>query len=97
MWTAGEPPELEPAWWSRMTPMPISAFEAPVPLTGVAAQLPSWFVWCLRSDFADQAARARERGWTVVEVDAVHVLPLVDPGACVEVLLDAARSVRPSP
>ncbi len=97
MWTAGDPPEMAPEWWRRLTPMPISAFEAPVPLTGAAARLPSWFVRCLRSDFADQAERARARGWTVVEVDAVHALPLVDPGACVEALLDAARSVRPAP
>ena len=97
MWTAGDPPAMAPEWWSRLKPMPISAFEAPVPLTGAAARLPSWFVWCRKSDFADQAARARERGWTVVEVDAAHVLPLVDPGACAEALLDAARSVRPSP
>jgi hypothetical protein len=75
--------------------MPISAFEAPVSLSGEAATLPSWFVHCLRSDFADQAARARSRGWTVVEVDAMHALPLLDPERCGEVLLEAARSVRP--
>jgi len=40
-----------------------------------AAQLPGWFVQCLKSGFADQPARARARGWTVVEVDGVHALP----------------------
>ena len=95
MWTAGDPPAFAPEWYARMEPMPISAFEAPVRLTGRAASLPSWFVLCLDGDFASQAERARERGWTVVEVRGPHALPLVDPGRCGEVLLEAARSVRP--
>src|SRR3954467_3909963 len=42
MWTAGV--ELPtPAWWSRLVPMPVSAFEAPVELAGHAAALPRWF------------------------------------------------------
>jgi pimeloyl-ACP methyl ester carboxylesterase len=97
MWTAGEPGPLLPDWFGRLVPMPISAFEAPVALSGAAASLPSWFVWCTRSDFEPQALRARERGWTVVELDAGHALPLLDPARCAEVLLEAARSVRPSP
>jgi pimeloyl-ACP methyl ester carboxylesterase len=95
MWTAGDPPPLAPDWWSRLEPMPLSAFEAPVAIPPAVAALPSTFVHCLRSDFAGQAARARARGWTVVEVDAVHVLPLVEPATCGDVLLGAARSVRP--
>jgi pimeloyl-ACP methyl ester carboxylesterase len=96
MWTAGDPPAFAPGWYERLRPMPISCFEAPVELSGAAAGLPSWFVWCRRSDFADQAQLARERGWTVVEVDTDHALPLIDPARCAEVLLDAARSVRPA-
>lgn len=97
LWTAGEPGPMAPSWWERMTPMPLSAFEAPVAVPAAWHELPKWFVHCLKSDFASQAERARERGWTVVEVDAVHVLPLVDPARCAEVLLEASRSVRPSP
>jgi pimeloyl-ACP methyl ester carboxylesterase len=92
-WTAGGA-SPEPAWWSRMRPMPVSAFEAAVN-TRPAAHLTGWFVHCLRSDFADQAARARARGWTVVEVDGVHALPLTDPGACVDVLRRAAQDRNP--
>ena len=90
MWTAGEA-SPEPAWWSRLEPMPVSAFEAPVELTGASAQVPGVFVHCLRSDFADEAARARARGWSVVDVDAVHALPLTDPAACAEILLRIVR------
>jgi pimeloyl-ACP methyl ester carboxylesterase len=93
MWTAGEPDGVEPDWWRRLAPMPLSAFEAPVRLR--SPRPPGLFVHCLRSDFASQAQRARERGWEVVEVDAVHVLPLVDPASCAEALLRAGDSVRP--
>jgi pimeloyl-ACP methyl ester carboxylesterase len=86
MWTAGEA-SPEPAWWTRLEPMPVSAFEAPVELSGTATEPPGWFVHCLRSDFADEAERARARGWTVVEVDGFHALPLTDPAACSEILL----------
>jgi pimeloyl-ACP methyl ester carboxylesterase len=91
MWTAGtESPE--PSWWRRLQPMPISAFDAAVELTG-PTPLPGWFVHCSKSDFADQAARARARGWTVVEVSGVHALPLVDPETCVRILLEVADSL----
>jgi pimeloyl-ACP methyl ester carboxylesterase len=96
MWTAGaESPE--PAWWPRLQPMPVSAFDVAVELTGSAAQLPGWFVHCLKSDFADQAARARARGWRVVEVDGVHALPLVDPATCLQILLRVAGSIPTAP
>src|SRR4051812_33133911 len=68
MWTAGRPGLGDPDWFGDLVPMPISAFEAPVALSGGFAALPKWFVHCLRSDFELQAQRARERGWTVVEV-----------------------------
>jgi pimeloyl-ACP methyl ester carboxylesterase len=97
MWTAGDPPAFAPEWYGRMKPMPISAFEAPVSLSGAAARLPSWFVHCVGEDFGGQAQRARARGWTVVEVQGPHALPLVHPARCVEVLIEAARSVRPTP
>jgi pimeloyl-ACP methyl ester carboxylesterase len=97
MWTAGDPPAFAPDWFERMTPMPISPFEAPITLDGRAARLPSWFVHCVGEDFGAQAERARERGWTVIEVDSPHAFPLVHPAKCAEVLDGIARSVRPTP
>jgi pimeloyl-ACP methyl ester carboxylesterase len=85
MWTAGVD---DP----RFVPMPLSAFEAPVRYDALPGH--RVFVECLRSDFAEQAQRARDRGWTVVAVDAEHVLPLIDPAFTAKVLLDAADSVR---
>ena len=77
----------EPDWAPRLVGMPISAWEAPVRFTPL--DVPRTFVLCLRDPMADQAARARERGWTVVEVDRHHELPLEDPELCARLLLDA--------
>ena len=77
------PADVDP----RLVPMPISAFEAPVAFAGV--DVPRTFVWCTRSDMGEQAARAADRGWRVVEVDAGHWLPLESPALCAALLLDA--------
>ena len=77
---------------ARLRPWPLTAQERPVRLAGAAAGLPATYVHCVRSDFADQAARARERGFDVVTVDADHHVALEDPGALAAVLLGAARA-----
>jgi hypothetical protein len=70
-----------------MRPMPLSAMETPVELGALPDR--RVFVHCLQSDFAAQADRARARGFTIVEVDAGHLWPLEDPGACAALLLAA--------
>jgi pimeloyl-ACP methyl ester carboxylesterase len=74
----------------RLVPMPISAFEALVSFTPV--DVPRTFVWCTRSDMGEQAARAAERGWRVVDVDAGHWLPLDDPRLSAALLLEASTA-----
>ena len=76
------PPGADP----RLVPMPISAFDAPVPFAAV--RVPRTFVWCTRSDMGAQARRAAARGWRVVEVEAGHWLPLEAPELCAALLLD---------
>jgi pimeloyl-ACP methyl ester carboxylesterase len=75
---------------ARLRPWPLAAQERPVRLSGTAPGLPATYVHCLRSDFADQAARARERGSALVAVDAGHHVALEDPGALAAVLLRTA-------
>jgi pimeloyl-ACP methyl ester carboxylesterase len=77
------PPPEDP----RLVPMPISAFDTPVDFEPV--DVPRTFVHCLRGDMHAQAERARSRGWTVVEADAGHWLPLEDPALCARLLEDA--------
>ena len=83
-------PEVDdpaPDWAARLAGMPISAWEAPVDFTPL--DVPRTFVLCRRDPMADQAARAQARGWTVVEVDEYHELPLRNPELCTRLLLDA--------
>lgn len=89
MWTAGAQGPGDPDWFGRLQPMPLSAMEAPVALSGAVDRLPRTFVACSRGGMDEQAERARARGWRVVEVDAPHALPLVDPASCAEILRDA--------
>lgn len=90
LWPPPAPGARDPGWMSRLVPMPLSAFEAPVSITPRVASLPGTFIHCTRSDMAEQAARARRRGWDVVEVDASHFLPLTRPGHCAELIAAAA-------
>jgi pimeloyl-ACP methyl ester carboxylesterase len=90
MWTAGEPDRDDPPWRSRLVPMPLSAMESPVVLSGAVDRLPRTYVFCSRGGMDEQAPRARERGWTVVEVDASHGFPSEQPRACAELLMAAA-------
>jgi pimeloyl-ACP methyl ester carboxylesterase len=91
MWTSGLDGVSpgDPAWFSLLEPMPISAFEAPIALRGLPMR--RTFVRCLREpDFARQAERARERGWRVVEVEAFHAVPMLDPATTVKVITEAS-------
>jgi pimeloyl-ACP methyl ester carboxylesterase len=93
-------PAPQAPWGSRLVPIPVSAFEAPVRLSGAVDALPRTFLWCLEGDMGEQAQRAGARGWQVVRLEgADHSLPLDDPQRCADALLaagcgDSARSVR---
>lgn len=94
LWPPPAPAPGDPEWMSRLVPMPLSAFEAPVRLTPRVASLPGAFIRCTRSDMGAQAERARRRGWEVVEIDAPHVLPLTRPGVCAELIAEAVGRTR---
>jgi RimJ/RimL family protein N-acetyltransferase len=76
-----------------MRPMPVSAMEAPVRVGALPER--RVFVHCLKSDFAEQAARARARGFAIAEVDAGHLWPIEQPAACAALLLAAAAPPLP--
>lgn len=81
------PPPESAVHGHRLSPMPVSAFEAPVRFEPV--DVPRLFVHCTNSDMGQQAERARARGWRVVEADRGHLLPLEDGELCARLLLEA--------
>jgi pimeloyl-ACP methyl ester carboxylesterase len=90
MWTPGEPDPGDPDWFDRLEPMPLSAMDSPISLSGEVNRLPRTFVLCERWGMGEQAERALERGWRVVEVDSSHAFPLLRPAECARLLLEAA-------
>jgi RimJ/RimL family protein N-acetyltransferase len=76
-----------------MRPMPVSAMETPVAVGALPER--RVFVHCLQSDFAEQAERARARGFSVAEVDGGHLWPIEEPAACAALLLAAAAPPLP--
>jgi pimeloyl-ACP methyl ester carboxylesterase len=89
MWTPAQP-DIRADWVERLEPFPLSAMETPISLSGAVDSLPRTYVLCSRGGMDEQAERARERGWRVVEVESSHALPLQHPRKCAELLLDAA-------
>ena len=92
MWTAGEPAPGDPDWFDRLEPMPLSAMEAPIALTGEVDRLPRTFVLCGGGGWGSRPsgrwpAAGRSWRWT-----PSHALPLLDPARCAELLLEARRS-----
>jgi RimJ/RimL family protein N-acetyltransferase len=77
----------------EMRPMPLSAMETPVAFEALPER--RVFAHCVESDFAEQAARASERGFAVAEIEGGHLWPLEQPRACAALLLAAAAPPPP--
>jgi pimeloyl-ACP methyl ester carboxylesterase len=76
----------------RLTPHPWKTYTDPLRLTGAAEDVPGVFVECVSwmRVFQAQAERARERGWTVHELDTGHEAMVTAPKALTDVLLTIA-------
>jgi pimeloyl-ACP methyl ester carboxylesterase len=79
----------------RRTPHPLATLEQPLATPGAAAAaLPSWYVLFSRNTqyhapvMRRMADRARERGWTVLDLPADHDAPDSHPRELAELLLE---------
>jgi len=77
-----------------MTPHPLGTFEQKLKLTGAWQRVPKpTYILALRYDPSPMhgfAARCRaDPRWTVREIDAHHMLPLLEPRAVAEMLIEA--------
>jgi pimeloyl-ACP methyl ester carboxylesterase len=81
-------------------PQPLKTFTEPLVLKNkTAQQIPTTYILTVEKghkpeddDFASQAARAKERGWTVWQLEADHNAQWSAPEALVEMLDRAARA-----
>ena len=94
------PPDTSPvdlAWVSaHRKPQPLKTFEQKIKLTGAVDRLPRTYVYCKRSrpgdvfrQFRDRAGK--EKGWTVIDIDASHSPNVTAPEALAEILDRIAR------
>lgn len=88
--TPGSPPPVD-------VPQPIRTFSDPIAIVNPAAQsIPATFILtreagAVSDDFDPFAARARERGWPVIEMEGDHNPHWFQPESFVAVLLRAVR------
>jgi pimeloyl-ACP methyl ester carboxylesterase len=74
---------------------PLATFTDPVRDDDRAAQVPTAFVHCTRKEagsdaFLGSERRARERGWTIREIDSGHDVQLEDPAGIANALEELA-------
>ena len=85
--------DLEP----EMPRLPLSYFEASVPLPGGWSARPCASLRFSDEPYAESAAQAREQGWAVAEMPgAGHLAMASDPIAVTDALLDLERALSRS-
>jgi len=89
------PPDTSPAdlaWVnSRRRPQPLKTFEQKIKLTGAVDRLPRTYIYCkitrpgdVFRQFRDRASK--EKGWTVIDIDASHSPNVTAPEALAQIL-----------
>ena len=81
----------------KLTPHPWKTYTDPLRLTGAADEVPTAFIECVSwmRIFANQADRARDRGWPVHELDTGHEAMVTAPKALAEMLLSSRPAKQP--
>jgi pimeloyl-ACP methyl ester carboxylesterase len=79
---------------AEMPRLPLSYFEASVPLPGEWGARPCAYLRFSDERYAESTARAREQGWAVAEMPgAGHLAMASDPIAVTDALLDLERAL----
>jgi hypothetical protein len=82
---------------AEMPCLPLSYFEATVPVPDDWPHSPCGYVLLSVAPYGNSAAEARAYGWPVIEIrDVQHLAIATDPIAVTEALLELERSLAPS-
>jgi hypothetical protein len=85
---------LRAALVEEMPRLPLSYFEASVPMPAAWSQRPCAYLLFSQEPYGESAAEARDRGWAVGGIAGAHHLAMVsDPIAVTEALLDLESQV----
>jgi hypothetical protein len=86
--------ELRRALENEMPRLPLSYFDATVPLPDGWTARPCAYLLLTGETYGESAAEARGRGWAVAEIPGVHHLAMVtDPLAVTDALLELQRAL----
>ncbi|MDP6343769.1 MAG: alpha/beta hydrolase, partial [Alphaproteobacteria bacterium] len=86
--SSGDLDPVEAAWVrARLCPFPIATMRQPVAVSAAVKALPSTYIRCSRSTFAETARRCRAAGWPVLELDCGHNAMMTRPRELTELLL----------
>ncbi len=72
---------------ARLCPFPIGAMLQPVYAPVAAKSVPSTYIKCTRSSFAETAQRCRAAGWPVLELESGHEAMIAKPRELAALLL----------
>lgn len=81
----------------RMTPHPIDTYTESVSSNEVSAAIPAVFIHCTANPpgtpdlFASSAAKAKARGWQVIDLETGHLAMLTAPGQLASILLSLVK------
>jgi hypothetical protein len=88
---------LRTALEQEMPRLPLSYFDASVPVPEGWDALPCAYLLLANGPYGDSAAEARHRGWPVAEISGAQHLALVtDPIAVADALLDLEHTLAGS-
>ncbi len=89
-------PNVEEWVKTRMTPHPLATYTEPVPAGDArSAGIPRIFIHCIGNPsstpdlFSTSAAKARDKGWRVIDLEAGHLAMLTAPTQLAAILLKA--------
>jgi len=79
-------PELRARFLAELRPVPLAAYEEPIPTPPGWEDLPCGYLR-LSDAYREAGAEAREHGWAYAEIPGSHLLPLTDPSPVVAALV----------
>lgn len=72
---------------SRLVPQPIGTFRQPVEANERTPTIPATYILCTQFGFHDTAAKCKQKGWPVLEIECGHDVMVTKPGELAELLL----------
>ena len=71
----------------RLVPHPIATMRQPVEASEKLPTIPATYILCTQFGFHDTAAKCKQKGWPVLEIESGHMPMVTKPGKLADLLL----------